>query len=84
MYTYFKTGTPTCRSTCAQAASVRFQHAYKQLGYIKHAIATVDVCAANTFLTLTTTYLFSDKDIVAITIRFTLKFQPNHLSWGFP
>lgn len=84
MYTYFKTGTHTCRSACAQVASVRFQHAYRKLGYIKHRIATVHVCAANTFLNLITMYLFSDNNEVAITIHFILKFQLNYLSRGFP
>lgn len=84
MYTYFKTGTHTCRSTCAQVASVHFQHACKKLGYMKHGIVTLYACAANTFLNLITIYLFSDNNKVAITIHVILKFQLNYLSRRSP
>lgn len=64
MYTYFKTGTHTCM--CAQVASVRFQHADKKLGYIKHGIVTVYACTVNVFLNLITMYLFSNNNKAAI------------------
>lgn len=72
MYTYFKTGTPTCRSACAQVASIWFQDAYKKSGYMKHGIATLHVCAADTFLNLITMDLFRDNNKVAITIHVIL------------